>query len=210
MSTLIRYSIAFVIAVTTLFSLQSCDNEPSLQKYMVEKQDDDKFLKVDLASSLLLAEDNKLSVEDREILNTVKKVNIVAFQLKDENMTEYEVEKRKVKEILDNEKYQTLMKYGSSQNGATLKFVGNEDAIDEFVAFGSDESKGFAVVRITGKNMKPADIMGLIGNIGSGDLNMSALSGLGSMFDMPNAKQFDDNDTDEIALDLEKTDSLDN
>jgi len=203
MSTLIRYSIAFVIALAGFFTTTSCDNEPSLQKYMVEKQDDSAFMKVDLASSLLLSDKNNLSAEDKEVLNSIKKVNVVALPLDEGNLTDYELEKQRVKTILANEKYQTLMKYGSNQNGAELKFVGKEDAIDEFVAFVSDENKGFAVVRITGKNMKPADIMRLMGNVGSGDLNMTALSGLGNMFGIPEIKDFENNNTEDMELNID-------
>lgn len=203
MSTLIRYSIAFVIALAGFFTFTSCDNGPSLQKYMVEKQDDSAFMKIDLASSLLLSDNNNISVEDKEILNTIKKVNVVAMPIEEDKTESYETEKQKVKTILAVEKYKTLMKYGSNQNGADLKFLGDEDAIEEFVAFVSDENKGFAVVRITGKNMKPADIMRVIGNLGSGDLNMTALSGLGNMFGVPDMNKSGTKNSEEIEPDLE-------
>ncbi|RMA64622.1 DUF4252 domain-containing protein [Ulvibacter antarcticus] len=168
----------------TVISLFSCSNNESLQRYLVDKQDDDKFLKVDVATSLLQSDENTLSEEQKEILNTVKKINVVAYKIKDGNMADYEAEKGKLAAIVSQEKYKTLMKYGSKNKGATLKYLGEEDAIDEVVVFASDNEQGFAVFRLSGNNMRPDQIMKLIGSVENGDIDISKLSGLGDIFKM--------------------------
>ena len=45
---------------------------------------------------------------------------------------------------------------------AALYFTGEEDAIDEIVAFGYDSERGMGVARILGKDMNPQKIMELI------------------------------------------------
>ncbi len=178
---LTKYIIPIVLAIMTLLS---CSDNKSLQKYLVEKQDDDKFLKVDVATSLLQSEDSSFTQEQKDILETVKKVNVVAYKISNNNMVEYEAEKKKLAEIINQEKYKTLMKMGSNKQGATLKYLGEEDAIDEVIVFASDNEKGFAVFRLLGKNMRPDQMIKLMNSIDSGDLDVSKLSGIGELFDM--------------------------
>lgn len=45
------------------------------------------------------------------------------------------------------------------KGNVSVNYLGEEDAIDEVILFGSDNNKGFAVVRIIGENMNPNDIM---------------------------------------------------
>ncbi len=179
--TLTRYILAATLASLALFS---CNNSKSLQQYLVDKQDDDKFLKVDLATSLLQSEDSDFTQEEKEVLESVKKINVVAFPLKGENRTDYQTEKDKVKSILAEEKYKTLLKMGSNNRGATLKYTGEEDAIDELIVFASDEEKGFAVFRLLGDNMQPDKMMKLMNSIDKGDININQLSGIGDILSM--------------------------
>ncbi|MAO10141.1 MAG: hypothetical protein CMC07_04445 [Flavobacteriaceae bacterium] len=181
--TLTRYILAFTLAILALFS---CDNSGSLQQYLVDKQDDDKFLKVDLATSLLQSEDSDFTQEEKEILESVKKINVVAYPLKGENKTDYQAEKEKVNSILKEEKYKTLLKMGSNNRGATLKYTGEEDAIDELIVFASDEERGFAVFRLLGNNMRPDKMIKLMNSIDRGDIDINQLSGIGDILSMGN------------------------
>ena len=176
---IVRYLTLLILSALTLIS---CNNDPSLQRYLVDKQDDDKFLKVDVAASLLQTDDNNMSAEEKEILNTIKKVNVVAYPIKGDDMAAYQAEKAIVNDILKNEDYKTLMKMGSNNSGATLKYVGEEDAIDEVVIFASDNERGFAVFRLLGEDMRPDQMMKLMNSIDSGDLDVSALNGIGDLF----------------------------
>jgi hypothetical protein len=178
---LIKYSIPFII---TLLALVSCNNEGSLQKYLVDKQDDDKFLKIDLAASMLQSDDSSFTEEQKNILNTVKKVNVVAYKITDGNVAEYEAEKAKLTSIVNQEKYKTLIKFGSNNRGATLKYLGEEDAIDEVIVFASDSDRGFAVFRLLGENMRPDQMIKLMNSIDNGDIDVSKLSGIGELFEM--------------------------
>lgn len=182
MSVVLKYIIATVMAA---MALTSCSNDKSLQKYLVEKQDDNNFVKIDLATSLLNAEGNDFSEEEKNILNTVKKINVVAFPLTDDNMAEYEIEKQNAIDVLSQEKYKTLMKYGSNSRGATLKYLGEEEAIDELIVFASDNEMGFAVFRLLGDNMRPEDMLKLMKGIDKGDIDVSSLKSLGNLLDLP-------------------------
>ena len=171
-------------AVLIAMALMSCSNEKSLQKYLVEKQDDDKFMKIDLATSLLQAEGNTLSEDEKNILDSVKKINVVAYPLSEGNTAEYEAEKQNIAQLLSQDKYKTLMKMGSNNQGATLKYVGEEDAIDELIVLASDDTKGFAVFRLLGDNMSPADMIKLMTSIEKGDVDIKSLQSIGELFDV--------------------------
>jgi len=176
---IIKYVLGLGLAALTLFS---CSNEKSLQRYLVDRQDDDSFLKIDIAASLLQTDNNNLSQEEKDILETVRKINVVAYPIKEENAADYEVKRLELKDIIDQEQYKMLMKYGSNKQGATLKYLGEEDAIDEIIVFASDEEKGFALFRLLGKKMEPAKMMKLMNAIEKGDLDVSKLESIGNIF----------------------------
>ena len=109
-------------------------------------------------------------------------MNILAFKINDENKMKFDGERTKVKEILRDEKYQELMKFGSGKEGATVYFVGKDDAIEEFVLYGSQNDNGFAVVRILGDKMNPEDFMTLLSAIQKSDIDMNELKSLEGIF----------------------------
>ncbi len=195
MAQVTKYIIGLGIA---LLSLYSCSNGSSLQTYLVDKQEDDNFMKVDIAASLLKSDDNNLSQEELDVLNTIKKVNVVALPISSDNAEQYQTEKKKVKEILSQEKYKTLMKMGSNNKGATLKYMGEEDAIDEIIVFASDEERGFALFRLLGNDMRPDKMIKLMNSIDKGDVDVSKFSGIGEIF----TGQFERNTTTEDSFEV--------
>ena len=106
--------LSIVIIVSALFS--SCNNDPSLQKYFVEKSENKNFIAVDLAPSMFNIDVSKLTADEKEALQSFEKVNIIAFKLNDINKAEFESERVTVNKILKEEKYQQLMKYGSGKD----------------------------------------------------------------------------------------------
>jgi hypothetical protein len=179
MMTLTRYIIGISLAAIALFS---CSDGESLQRYLVDKQDDDKFLKIDVAASLLQTDSNSLTQEEKDILATVKKINVVAYPIKDDNNEDYDAERKQLRDIIGQEKYKTLMKYGSNKKGATLKYLGEEDAIDELIVFASDDERGFALFRLLGDDMQPDQMIKLMNSIDKGDVDVSALKSIGDLF----------------------------
>jgi len=177
MKTIAKFSTLVVLILVML----GCSSETSLQKYYVDKQKDNAFISLDIPSSLLSKKENTLSLEQKETLNSIKKMNLLALQNKEENSAIYEVEKEHVTAILNDEKYKTLMKFGSNTMGATLKFTGEEDAIDELIVFASDDSKGFALIRVLGDNMEPGKIMQLMEGVNDQNFDFSFLKNIESV-----------------------------
>ncbi len=160
----------------------ACKKEPTLQKYFVENTESSDFISVDMSPSILNIKPEVLTTEQQEALKTFKKMNILAFKLNEQNKAKFDGERTKVNEILKNEKYQQLMKFGSGKEGAAVYFVGKDDAIEEFVLYGSKSENGFAVVRILGNKMNPEDFMTLLSALQKSDIDMEQLKPLEGIF----------------------------
>lgn len=158
-------------------ALISC-NEKSLQKYLVEKQDDPKFVKVDIPASMLEGKNSNFSPEEKEILHTIKKVNVVAYPYKDGDIAQFEMEKKELQDILNQDKYKELTRIKSNDWNATLKYLGEEDAIDEVIVFASDNERGFALFRLLGENMRPDQMLQLMNSAEKSKLDFSQFEGL--------------------------------
>lgn len=189
-----------VISLSVLLAatFTSCNEEPTLQSYFVDKQEDNRFVKFDLPSSLITEDSDLLNAEQKEVMQSVRKLNVMAFPIKpgDSLKTEYQAEKQMVIDLLAREQYQTLISFGSPNVGASLKFVGETDAIDELVIFASDENRGFAIFRLTGNDMDPEKFVNMMKDIETGDLDVSQMSGMGNIFDDSN-EDYDDSWEDE-------------
>lgn len=166
-------------------ALVSCNEEPTLQSYFVDKQEDNRFVKFDVASSLITEDSDILNEEQKEIMRSVRKLNIMAYPIKqgDSTKTEFTAEKQMVIDLLAREEYQTLVSFGSPTQGASMKFVGETDAIDELVIFASDEERGFAIFRLTGNDMDPEKFVNMMKSIETGDLDVAQMPGVGQLFD---------------------------
>lgn len=149
------------IVVAFAFIAIACDNHPSLQKYYVDSKENNEFISIDIPSSILQLKETDVSEEIKDILATIEKVNFLALQLNETNKELYTSEKEKVKEILKNPKYKQLARMNFGKSNVSVNYLGEDDAIDEVIIFGADNEQGFAVIRVTGENMNPADIMKL-------------------------------------------------
>jgi len=173
--------LSLVIIVSVLFS--GCNDEPSLQKYFVEKTENKNFITVDLAPNMLNIDKSKLNAEENAALKSFEKINILAFKLNDKNQAEFESERVTVNKILKEEKYQQLMKFGSGKDGASVSFIGDDENIDEFVFYANKKENGFAVVRVLGKDMNPTGILTLMSVLKNANVDLEQLKPLQQMFE---------------------------
>ena len=165
--------------ILTVF-LTSCNSGKSLQKYYVEKQSNDNFIAIDLPASLINLNDN-VSEESQETIKTLKKLNILAFKLNENNADEFASESKEIKEVLSNKRFNDLMRGKHENISFAIKYLGDEDEIDEIVLFASEGSKGFIVARILGDGMKPAQIMKLMKDVEKFDTDNSAFAQIGDL-----------------------------
>jgi len=159
--------------------LTSCSSTQSLQEYYIDNSENPNFLSVDLPVSLLNMEKADLNEDQREALNSLKKMNVLAFKKTDENTADFEAEKLNVKAILKNEKFIDLMKINTSYGKGVIKYMGNDEIIDEVIIYGDNDEKGFMLIRVLGDNMKPANLVKFMQAIQQSDYKGEGLGEIG-------------------------------
>ena len=180
MHTSIKNIIMLLILVVTF---QSCNQGPTLQTYYVDNELKPGFTQLDIPTSFLNIEKTNLTEEQKEAYESVDKLNMLAFVLDDTNKDQYDVELAKVKTILKNPKYEELMRGGNTTDGKfVVKFIGEEDDIDELILFGSANQKGFALVRVLGNGMNTNKIMKLANALETADIDDSQISQFADFF----------------------------
>src|SRR5690606_6928780 len=143
-----------ILLMLSVFVLFSCQ-EKSLQKYLVEKQDDRNFLKADIAPGMLEGFKANLSPDEQETLNSIKKINVIAYKIHDGNIEEYQQEKETLESILSQDKYNDLTRIRSNEWSVNFLYTGTETAIGEVISSASADNTGFVPGRLRRNKTKP-------------------------------------------------------
>ena len=160
MNTSIKTIITMLILVVTL---QSCNQDLTLQTYYVDSELAPGFTSLDVPTSMLKIDESTLTEAQKDAYESIDKLSLLAFVGDDSNKDEMDAEVAKIKTILKDSKYEELMRGGNSTDGKfVVKCIGGEgDNVDEFILFGNSNDKGFVVVRILGDDMNFNKIMEL-------------------------------------------------
>ncbi len=167
------------LALLGVLFFEACSSTQSLQEYYVDNSENPNFISLDLPTSILNLEEADLTETQRKALNSLRKLNMLAFKKTMTNAEEYVAEKAKVNAILKDKDYKELMKLNSEYGKGVIKYLGEDDAIDEVVIYGSSDDKGFALIRVLGDDMNPAYIMQLMKAIQKADYDEDALGDIG-------------------------------
>ncbi len=164
--------------------LVSCNSGTTLQEYYVNHKEDSDFVMVDVPTSLITPNPDRLTPEQQRVLKTVKKVNILALPLHADNQSEYKTESAKVKQVLSHDNFEELMTFGKPSQRMQLFYKGDDQNIDELVVFARDDSKGFMLARVLGDKMNVGDMVKFAKSIGSNkdSLDISQFEGMMDIF----------------------------
>jgi len=162
--------------------LVSCNNKPTLQKYYVANQENQNFMVADIPTSVLNINEQSLTKNQLQAYKSVEKLNFLAFKKTTKNSSTYETERTKINQILSDNSYKSLIKYGGDKQGAIIKYLGSETTINEVIIFGSDDTKGFGIIRVLGNNMNPSQIIELVDVIKKSNLDTEQLKGITDFF----------------------------
>ncbi len=159
--------------------LGSCSSQQSLQEYYVDNKENPNFISLDIPASILNMDEADLTKTQKEAVASLKKFNLLAFKKTETNAADYKLEKTKVKQILKDDGFVELMKINSQYGKGVVKYLGDENAIDEVIIYGDSKEKGFALVRVLGKDMNPAHIVQLMQAIQKSDYKGEGLGEIG-------------------------------
>ncbi|WP_047547677.1 DUF4252 domain-containing protein [Psychroserpens sp. Hel_I_66] len=180
MNTSIKTIIMMFVLVVTL---QSCNQDLTLQTYYVDNELAPGFTSLDVPISMLKIDEESLTKEQLEAYESIEKLSVIAFVLDENNKEQMEIEYGKVKTILKDPKYEELMRGGNSTDGKfVIKCIGEGDNVDEFILFGNSNDTGFAVIRVLGDDMNFTKIAQLAKVLQDSDIDNSQLGKFSEFF----------------------------
>ncbi|MFK7832502.1 MAG: DUF4252 domain-containing protein [Winogradskyella sp.] len=161
----------------------SCNQEPTLQTYYVDNELKPGFSSFDLPTSFIDVKKVEMTQKQEDAYESVDKLNILTFMKADTEVDIYTTELEKVKTILDNPKYEELMRGGNSTDGKfVIKFLGDVENIDELIIFGHSNNKGFMIARVLGDDMSANKMMSLASVLKDADYDQDQLKDLKAFF----------------------------
>lgn len=175
-------TIRFSICLMFVLALNACSSPPSLQEYYVDNSENPNFLSIDLPVSLLNMNKADLSEDQQLALESLSKLNVLAFKKTDANSADFQTEKSNVQAILKSDKFTELMKMNTSYGKATIKYLGDDDAIDEVIIYGDNDDKGFLLVRVLGDDMNPARMIQFLQALEKSNYNGEGLEKIAELF----------------------------
>ena len=147
-----------VIVLSVLAIFISCNQQKTIQTYIVEKQDKPGFMSVDLPMSLIQLNTDKAPLEVKEAYGSIKKVNVLGLPYLNNNEA-YEIEKKAILSILNNSTlYKNLMKMDMNGMRISIYYNGDANDINEVIVFGYSQKIGVGVARVIGNHMNPTKI----------------------------------------------------
>ena len=172
-----------IMMLFLVVTLQSCNQDPTLQSFYVDSELAPGFTSLDVPISLLKIDETLLDEEQQEAYDSVDKLSLIAFVTEETNKEQMAIEYAKVKTILENPKYEELIRGGNSTDGKfVVKCIGDGDNVDEFILLGNSNEAGFAVVRVLGDDMNFAKIMKLASVLDEGNIEESQLKEITKFF----------------------------
>lgn len=160
----------------------SCSQEPSLQRYFVEHQEQPNFIVQDLPVTMVEIDKTNFNETQNAAFNSVNRLNFLGYKIDDKHKAVYALEVEKIKSILKQEHYEDLMEFSDAGRKIIVKYVGDEEKADELIVFGSASDMGFAVLRILGDDMSPEKMITLTETINSSNLKSDQLKEVFNFF----------------------------
>ena len=147
-----------VIILTVLALFISCNQQKTIQTYIVENQDKPGFMSVDLPMSLIQLNSDKVPLDVKDGYESIKKVNVLGLPYLNNNEA-YEIEKKAISLILNNSTlYKNLMKMDMNGMSVSIYYNGDANDINEVIVFGYSKKIGVGVARVIGNHMNPIKI----------------------------------------------------
>jgi hypothetical protein len=147
-----------VIILTVLALFVSCNQQKTIQTYIVENQDKPGFMSVDLPMSLIQLKTDKVPLDVKDGYESIKKVNVLGLPYLNNNEA-YETEKKEISLILNNSTlYKNLVKMDMNGMSVSIYYNGDANDINEVIVFGYSKKIGVGVARVIGNHMNPSKI----------------------------------------------------
>lgn len=151
-----------ITTLCVMLLITSCNNQKSLQSYLVESQEKEGVFYGDIPVSSLISFNNEVSDDVKETMKSIKKINVAFLKKTADNQAIYEAEKNELKNILAQKDYKSLMTMKTKDMNIKVYYTGDTENIDEVIAFGYNSETGVGVARLLGENMNPSKIIEML------------------------------------------------
>ncbi|WP_052752848.1 DUF4252 domain-containing protein [Kordia zhangzhouensis] len=170
---------SIVVVLFLFLGMTSCSDKNSLHNYILNNAEKIGFSSSTIPIGSLKGESLQLTEKQQEAFDAIQRVNVLLYKYDPNKEEEYSVEKKKIASILKQKKYEELIDLG---NKGTIKYIGEEEEIDEIIIFVSNKELGFAITRIVGDDMTLTKFMELYQLVSQSDQMQLDLGGLSSYF----------------------------
>ena len=160
-----KKSIFTSILCCLMLLLGACSSQPSPQKYFIEKMEDPAFLVVNLPINLQELFSEELNQEEKAILQSINKLNLLFFNTKGKDAERYQTEIGQLSQILEGDHFEELISFRAFESNGSVLFEGSSSDIDEGIIWLQSPKFGFGIIRILGNKMNPLALMTLIKKI---------------------------------------------
>ena len=148
---------ALITSFLLCLVLVSCQTK-TLQTFFVDGKEDDNFISLDLSLKTFVDSFDELPKEQQELFKDVNKFNFLAFKKDDSNTKDYEIKRAELSSILSSQyKDGQLMTLNSDNTQLQMYAENLDDTVDEIVLYANNSDMGFAVVRLLGDDLNPAN-----------------------------------------------------
>lgn len=171
-----------VITFFAAILLQGCGKDLSLQRYFVENQENINFVTQDIPLSMIGVDTANFTQAQTDAYNSVNRLNFLGFKLNKNNIADYNTELEKVKTILNQSEYNSLIEFNDKGNKVVVKYIGDDYQADEVVVFGSSQQIGFGIVRVLGNDMDPEKMLTLIKAMDHANINKDQINSIMDFF----------------------------
>ena len=166
------------LSIVTTLVLFSCNNEASLQTYFVDHQEAANFITADLPTTLVDLDEHEFTNEEREAYNSIKRLNFLGYKIEENGIESYKAELSNVKTILSHKKYIELAEFNYNGAKFIVKYIGDDELVDELIIFGSSTDVGFGVARVLGDIMSVVKMASLVNVMQNANVDQTQFDGI--------------------------------
>lgn len=149
-----------ILSILMLAFLMSCQDNQSVQEYLVEKQNDASFKTMSITPDILIASYDGLTADEISILKKIKSVNVAYLDANENQKLSQESET--FEHIIKHENYKSLLRMNDGSQKMNLLYLGDPEDIDELLFYGKSDKVGMLLARLNSKSLEPNDMVEIV------------------------------------------------
>lgn len=168
----------YILAAAAVVLLTSCNSEPTMQTYFVDNSEQPGFSTIDVSPSIINTDKLDLTADQKAALKSIHAINVLVYKADSTDAKAYEKQAANVLNIIKTDNYDELMKFNFHGLGANLSTKGEGEHIEEFIVYAHNPGAGLGIIRVTGDDMTPNNVMTVASLLQKANLDLDKLAPL--------------------------------